>query len=402
MKVLISAYACEPGRGSEPGAGWAWACAATRDHEVWVLTHVTNAETIDAALAADRRLADRLHPVYLQNARWARPLRRRGPSRFLYYLIWQLTQCRRTARRLHHSVDFDLCHHVTYASDWMPAGISRLEGVPFVWGPVGGSATTGGARLWRKLGARALVTEALRAVALGAAGWIVGRTLARRATVVLAQNDDMVAALAPVPVIVEPNVALDVDQSARMRWAAGPTPTAVYAGRLLAWKGLGLALAALARPEASLWRLEIYGDGPHRRSLERMVRRRKLMDRVRFHGMRPRSEVLAAFRAADVFLFPSLHDSAGWSVAEAMAVGCPVLCLDAGGPPTLVGTGDGVVVGLKGDVVADLAAGLDRASRMTPRADRWNAARLPDLLETAYPFPCVERATGKTARRADL
>ncbi len=386
----MSAYACEPGRGSEPGAGWAWACAATRDHEVWVLTHVTNAATIDAALAEDRLLADRLHPVYLQNARWARPLRGRGPSRFLYYVIWQLTQCRRESRRLHHLVGFDVCHHVTYAADWMPAGVSTLTDVPFVWGPVGGSATVGSPRLWTKLGARALLVEAFRAVALGAARRIVGRSMARRAAVVLGQNNDLTAALAPTRVVVEPNVALDIEVRPDRRKAA-PTRTAVYAGRLLAWKGLGLALAALSRPEASEWRLEVYGDGPHRRSLEKLVRRDNLSGRVRFHGKRPRPEVLAALGTADVFLFPSLHDSAGWSVAEAMAVGCPVLCLDAGGPPTLVGACDGVVVGLKGDVVAGLAAGLDRAGRMSPRQDRWDAARLPDLLATVYPIPRAER-----------
>jgi glycosyltransferase involved in cell wall biosynthesis len=384
MKVLMSAYACEPGRGSEPGAGWAWACAATRDHEVWVLTHVTNAASIDAALAGDDRLADRLHPVYLQNARWARPLRRRGPTRFLYYLLWQLTRCRREARRLHEAVGFDVCHHVTYAADWMPAGVSALRGVPFIWGPVGGSSTTGGIRLWAKLGAHVLVVEALRAVVLGAARTLVGRPLARRASTVLGQNADVAAAFAPAHVVVQPNVALDIDRADVRPAEADRSPTAVYAGRLLAWKGLRLALAALRRPEASGWRLEVYGNGPQGQSLEKLATRWELSGRVRFHGSRPRRDVLDALAAADVFLFPSLHDSAGWSVAEAMAVGCPILCLDTGGPPTLVGVEDGVVVPLSGDVVGRLASGLDQARDLRPRRDQWSARRLPDLLDKLY------------------
>lgn len=384
MKVLMSAYACEPGRGSEPGAGWAWACAAARDHEVWVLTHVTNAAWIDAALASDHRLADRLHPVYLQNARWARPLRRRGPTRFLYYLLWQLTRCRQEGRRLHSVVGFDVCHHVTYAADWMPAGVSAVRDVPFVWGPVGGSATTGGIRLWARLGARALVVEALRAAVLGAARTLVGRPLARRASTVLGQNADVAAALAPTPVVVQPNVALDIDGGRPERAERSSNRTAVYAGRLLAWKGLRLALAALRRPEASTWRLEVYGDGPESRRLERLVGRWKLSDRVRFHGARPREELLGALEDADVFLFPSLHDSAGWSVAEAIAVGCPVLCLDTGGPPTLVGVEDGVVVPLSGDVVGALASGLNQARELRPRRGQWSARRLPDLLDELY------------------
>jgi glycosyltransferase involved in cell wall biosynthesis len=336
-------------------------------------------------LAADHRLAGRLHPVYLQNARWARPLRRRGPTRFLYYLIWQLTQCRRETHRLHEVIGFDVCHHVTYASDWMPAGISVICGVPFVWGPVGGSATTGGARLWAKLGARAVLVETLRAVVLGAARQLIGRALARRAATVLGQNGDVVAAFAPVPVVVQPNVALDIDIEVHSRSSErGCSRTAVYAGRLLAWKGLRLALAALRRPVASEWRLEVYGAGPERQRLEQLVSRWKLSDRVRFHGARPRKDVLEAIASADVFVFPSLHDSAGWSVAEAMALGCPVLCLDTGGPPTLVGAKDGVVVPLSGDVVGGLASGLDQARELRPRRRQWSARRLPELLNQLY------------------
>ncbi len=37
MRILISAYACAPGRGSEPGVGWNWAAQVSRSHEVWVL-----------------------------------------------------------------------------------------------------------------------------------------------------------------------------------------------------------------------------------------------------------------------------------------------------------------------------------------------------------------------------
>ena len=41
--------------------------------------------------------------------------------------------------------------------------------------------------------------------------------------------------------------------------------------------------------------------------------------------------------AADVLLFPSLREEAGWVVVEALAAGIPVICLDRGGPPVLAG-----------------------------------------------------------------
>lgn len=385
MKLLMSAYACRPGLGSEPGAGWAWAEAATRDHDVWLLTHTANAPVLEFLRASDPRLFRRLHPNYLHLGGRAERLRRGGPLRFLYYAIWQITVCRRTALQLHAEVGFDICHHVTYASDWLPAGVAAVTDVPFVWGPVGGSSTMVGPRLGLLLGFRALCSELIRRVTLTAMRATVGHALARRAAIVLGQNNDVAAAFAPVPVTVEPHIALE-QEAASVRQAAksGAAPCAVYAGRLLGWKGLRLALAALARPEASSWRLDVFGDGPERIHLERLAARLAIADRVRFLGARPRGEVRTALSQADVLLFPSTHDAAGWVVAEAMAAGCPVLALDRGGPATLVQPGDGVLVPPVGDVVGALAQGLASARGLRPRRDRWRAERLPSVISGVY------------------
>jgi glycosyltransferase involved in cell wall biosynthesis len=62
-----------------------------------------------------------------------------------------------------------------------------------------------------------------------------------------------------------------------------------------------------------------------------------------------------------VFLFPSLHDSSGNVVLEALSSGLPVVCLDAGGPAVLVDPSCGFKVrpGAPTQVVEDLARSLD-------------------------------------------
>ena len=40
--ILAFAYACEPGKGSEPGAGWAMARVAARIGPTWVITRANN------------------------------------------------------------------------------------------------------------------------------------------------------------------------------------------------------------------------------------------------------------------------------------------------------------------------------------------------------------------------
>lgn len=56
MKVLLSAYACEPNRGSEQGVGWGWAIELSKSNEVWVLTRDRNQERIEKYLHS--------HPEY--------------------------------------------------------------------------------------------------------------------------------------------------------------------------------------------------------------------------------------------------------------------------------------------------------------------------------------------------
>ena len=66
LRILAFAYACEPGQGSEPGAGWAWSWMLARPGETWVITRPDDraasevpAEALprppDAARAADLR-----------------------------------------------------------------------------------------------------------------------------------------------------------------------------------------------------------------------------------------------------------------------------------------------------------------------------------------------------------
>ena len=93
-----------------------------------------------------------------------------------------------------------------------------------------------------------------------------------------------------------------------------------------------LALATMTVAED--WELLIYGDGPQRTRLADSVRRLGLGERVTLMGQRPRSEVRQAMADADVFLFPSIREAAGWVVAEALGVGCPVVFLTQEGLPS--------------------------------------------------------------------
>ena len=333
-RIVAFDYACEPGEGSEPEAGWAWARILARLGDTWVVTRANNRPPIEQAIAAAPE-RDRLHFVFVDLPPWARFWKKGQRGIHLYYLLWQIAALR-AARRLHGEVGFTLVWHLTFANAWL-GSLAPLVGPPFVYGPVGGGVGMPPRRLVRMLGGRALRFELARAAAKGLGRYVnpLARLAWARARLVLVQNRETASWLPRRhrgKASVFPNPVLDAMLD-RERVARNP-PTALFAGRLLAWKGAALALESIAGTRD--WRLVVCGAGRDERQIAELADRLGLDGRVRFLGPQPHEEVLRLMRTeADVLLFPSLREEAGWVVVEALACGLPVVCLDRGGPQVL-------------------------------------------------------------------
>src|SRR5262245_11164515 len=136
MKILMSALACEPGKGSELEVGFRAMLAAASQHEVWVLT---NTDTIPGVLRAleGRPEAERIHLEGIDFGVGAEGLALLTvPGFHRYYDRWQRRAAAR-AIQLDRVVDFDVVHHATLAAYWPRTGVATLD-KPLVWGPVGG------------------------------------------------------------------------------------------------------------------------------------------------------------------------------------------------------------------------------------------------------------------------
>jgi glycosyltransferase involved in cell wall biosynthesis len=330
LRLLLSAYTCEPGKGSEPEVGLRALLAAAERHEVWVLTRTIGAPAL-------RRFLDG-HPlgrrVHVEPIPLGIDERKLGLAGFhLYYHRWQRRAMRR-ALDLDRMVDFDVVHHVTMSTIWTQVGVAAVE-KPLVWGPVGGVVEPP-LRLLPQLGLRGLLDDAVRVTSRRILAQLPPMRVApAQAAVILAQNSQTVRRLrTTAPVRVLPN-ATAVDLNG-VRPQGQRTREILLVGRMVAWKGGRLALRALrhvTHPEAVL---RVYGEGPDRRRLERTARRWGLSDRVRFETWIRRSSLLPKIGSAGVLLHPSFHDDAPLCVAEALSLGTPVVCLDHGGPAELV------------------------------------------------------------------
>jgi len=357
-KILATAYSCEPGVGSEGGIGWSWVSEIARRHELWLLTRRNNLPAIEAAARALG--IEGLHAVGFDLPAWARFFKRGPRGAVLYFYLWQVAIARE-AVRLDRMVGFDLVHHLTFASSWIPSGLAFVK-KPFVWGPVGRHPRVPDRFLeasdWRERCAE-LARAGVKRVLEGLDPLL--RLTQSRADLILCIDSYAASRLAPAhrPKIV-PFLACGTEREAlpAARFERGRPFEILYAGRLVDLKGVRLALAAFAQfaghvPES---RLILVGEGPRRAVLEARIRALDLGGRVELAGHVPRPEVLRRMRRSDVFLFPSF-EGAGMVVVEALAAGNPVVCLDSGGPREMVGSDRGIKVPV-GESFAATAAGL--------------------------------------------
>jgi glycosyltransferase involved in cell wall biosynthesis len=125
-------------------------------------------------------------------------------------------------------------------------------------------------------------------------------------------------------------------------WPPAPGPAeplqVLFVGRMIALKGVDMLLEALSRlkrrgiPVA----LTLVGDGPARDDWERLTRSLQLGDAVRFTGALAREDVQRVMGDCHVFCLPSVRESGGAVLLEAMATARPLIALGHGGPAELV------------------------------------------------------------------
>jgi glycosyltransferase involved in cell wall biosynthesis len=126
--------------------------------------------------------------------------------------------------------------------------------------------------------------------------------------------------------------------------------TLAFAGRLTAQKSLERALEAVAGAEGV--ELVIAGEGPDREPLERRATALGLAGRVHFLGAQPRERIVELFRAADATILSSSWENFPHTVVEALAVGTPVLAMEAGGVAEVVRDGVNGLLVAPGDTPA--------------------------------------------------
>jgi glycosyltransferase involved in cell wall biosynthesis len=146
----------------------------------------------------------------------------------------------------------------------------------------------------------------------------------------------------------------------------------VSVGSLLKVKNHALLIRALPHLPREV-RVELFGEGPERATLEALIAALGLHDRVRLRGQVPNAEVTEALRRARLLAHPSLGETFGHVLFEAAAAALPAVVIDAPVMNRFVGS---YVPGtVAGHDVASYAEALKTELSRVRGDDEWKAAR---------------------------
>lgn len=347
-RLLLVAYQCGPEMGSVSQIGWEWYVRLCRDQAVTLVTHVRNRAALTTAGAP---LGDN-DIIYIDTEWFAGPLYRLARRVFpnsehsvflvssLDYFAFDFAAYRQLHRRKLAGESWSVLHRVTPVTLAAPTWLGRL-GLPTVVGPLNSGLSTP-----RGFGA-ILKQEAIGMSKARVLGRLIDAVLGstRRIACILTASRSTHDAVAPhhrhrCRMMIENGV--DLARFTATPWPAPPDDAhplrVLFTGRLVPVKGLDMLLHAIARLRAhgAAVELDVVGDGPMRTPWQALAAQLGLGDAARFHGAEPLNAVALHMRACHVFCLPSVRESGGAVLLEAMASARPVIALDFGGPGEIV------------------------------------------------------------------
>lgn len=338
-KVIISAYSCEPEKGSEQGVGWNWACQVARYHDVTVMTRTKRKPAIEAY-----REKHGIHNPkfeYIELPGWVMKLKKGNLGMNIYYLLWQIKAGMR-AKTLVDKNKIEVAHHVSFMS--LPRGtFVPFLGVKSIVGPIGGLQTVPAAAMPL---IRSQWGEKIRNLNVKWMRWNpLMRLLARKTDKLILAN---AANTHYLPNAFQERMAVGLqlgttDIEEQGEEAATDEKVVIHwSGRLVDHKGFDILLLALAKLKTkspdllTQTNLIATAAGPLDMEYRAMIDDAGLSANVEITGWLSQNELQKIWSKTDIFAFTSLRETTGMSLQEAMIRSKPLIVVSNGGPAEMV------------------------------------------------------------------
>ncbi len=364
-KIFVSAYACEPGLGSEIGVGWHWVLEMSKHFELWVLTRESNRGTIEPWIAAHPEFAG-IHFLYFDLPKWARFWKKGMRGVRTYYNLWQYCT-NRIVKRTMQDNEIKIFHHLTYGNVlWKVSSYGSKQF--FVWGPVGGLETIP-AEYSRHYTLKSRLIEWMRRTAIKMLPLNYGlKKRCRNADLILCKTEitrDLIPAKYSDKSVLFTDVAVEKSEhSATVQNKESNRIDFITVGRLDAWRGFDLVLESFARVAKGDRRmhLTIVGKGSDKARLALLAEKLGLKELVTFTGNVPMEQYYRLLAAADVVVNASLKEGAVTVSFDSMAMGKPLICIDTTGYTRYFSNEYAVIIPRTGreEVITNMSTAMQR------------------------------------------
>ena len=337
MKILINAYACSPGMGSEPGMAWNWVSNLAKSCELHIITEGEFREKIETVVPTLEQ-GGNMHFYYNPVSEEIRKMCwNQGDWRFYkYYREWQW-KTYLMAKDICSKEQIDILHQLNMIGFREPGylwQLSKENGVPFVWGPVDAKdkfpvAYLDGAGLKTKLFMR--LKNFLTGIQLRYSKRVL--LAARQSSVIFSASSNSQRSFKKYMNIDSPllnETGCYVQDNPIVDKTDKETFDVLWVGKMDFRKQLALALQTVAKSENNKLRLHIMGGGDAE-SYQSLAKSYGIADKCIWHGAVSHDEVQDIMQKSDIFLFTSVAEGTPHVVLEAISNNLPVVCFDTCG-----------------------------------------------------------------------
>lgn len=338
MNILLSAYACEPDKGSEPFLGWRWAREIAMHHDVWIITKGNNRSSIDKYL--ENNPIPNMHFSYVDVGGLVGWYKKGSRGMQLYYYCWQI-EAYKKAKELSKDISFDIVHHLTFGAYTQPTFMWKL-GIPFLWGPIGGGEKMPNIK-GRNSNYRSTLYEIARNLQMSIYRFLpFTKGALKYASKILVTTEETKKLIPPQyhnKCIVFQSLGIDKDfmKGGKLSFEKTDRIKVLVVGRMIGWKGFDIAIDAFNEIAKKHDNVDLYLRGKGNLKDEILLHCGDLLGKRIFYvdTFFNYEDMHSFYKSNDIFLNCSLHDSGCLVILEAMSAGLPIVCINSGGPKVI-------------------------------------------------------------------
>ncbi|MBE6294403.1 MAG: glycosyltransferase [Bacteroidales bacterium] len=356
LNILINAYAVAPNWGSEQGMGWNWVINIAKYCKCYVITEGEWQKEIEEAV---KQLPQKDNIIFYYNPvseKVRKMCWNQGDWRFYYYYrLWQ-KKTLKIAKDICKEHKIDVIHQLNMVGFREPGLLWKIDGIPYVWGPVGGmenipTSYLKNATLKQSIFCRIKntintiqykfqpnVRRAIKHsnVLISAVKGVekVFKDVYNRDSILINETGCNIT-----PCIYDRKTAKEGDSTFNIIWV----------GKFDFRKQLEIALYTIAKLKSLNIKLHICGSGSESqiKKYKDICNKLNINDKCIWYGKTENKAVLELMQRMDIFLFTSINDLTSTVVLEAIQNSLPIVCHDICGFGNIVDNRIGRKITLK-------------------------------------------------------